>query len=142
MVLTADTPRILWTIMAFPFVCPYLSLSVHVLSLMCHQCPMVIWIITLLFIFSVMTPSTMYSPLMPLSRCFLHLIYLPIYVFFLYVNTCLRSRTSLHVAVLFWRFQPPDALYMLSRLYRKVNPFRSDLLLLLLLGEVVRFLIH
>jgi hypothetical protein len=30
----------------------------------------------------------------------------------------------------FWRFQPPDALYMLSRLYRKVNPFRSDLLLL------------
>jgi hypothetical protein len=32
----------------------------------------------------------------------------------------------------FWRFQPPDALYMLSRLYRKVNPFRSDLLLLLL----------
>jgi hypothetical protein len=34
----------------------------------------------------------------------------------------------------FWRFQLPDALYMLlSRLYRKVNPFRSDLLLLLLL---------
>jgi hypothetical protein len=29
-----------------------------------------------------MTPSIMYSPLMPLSRCFLHLIYLPIYVFF------------------------------------------------------------
>jgi hypothetical protein len=28
-----------------------------------------------------MTPSTMYSPLMPLSRCFLHIIYLPIYVF-------------------------------------------------------------
>jgi hypothetical protein len=43
---------------------------------------MVIWIITLLFVFSVMTPSTMYSPLMPLSRCFLHLIYLPIYAFF------------------------------------------------------------
>jgi hypothetical protein len=83
MVLMADTPRILWTIMAFPFVCPYLSLSVHVLPLMCRQCPMVIWIITLLFVFSAMTPSTMYSPLMPLSRCFLHLIYLPIYVFFL-----------------------------------------------------------
>jgi hypothetical protein len=33
----------------------------------------------------------------------------------------------------FWRFQPPDALYMLYRLYRKVNPFKSDLLLLLLL---------
>jgi hypothetical protein len=43
---------------------------------------MVIWIVTLLFVFSAMTPSTMYSPLMPLSRCFLHLIYLPIYVFF------------------------------------------------------------
>jgi hypothetical protein len=136
----ADTPRILWTIMAFPFVHPYLSLSVHVLSLMCHQCP--IWIVTLLFIFSAMTPSTMYSPLMPLSRCFLHLIYLPIYVFSLYVNTCSRSRTSLHVAVLFWRFQPPDAL-MLSRLYRKVNPFRSDLLLLLLTpAQPVIFLGH
>jgi hypothetical protein len=48
-----------------------------------------------------MTPSIMYSPLMPLSRCFLHLIYLPTYVFPLYVNTCSRSRTSLHVAVLF-----------------------------------------
>jgi hypothetical protein len=118
----ADTPRILWTIMAFPFVHPYLSLSVHVLSLMCCQCPMVIWIVTLLFVFSAMTPSTMYSPLMPHSRCFLHLIYLPIYVFSLYVNTCLRSRTSLHMAVLFWQLQPPDALYMLSRLYRKVNP--------------------
>ena len=101
MVLTADTPRILWTITAFPFVRPYLSLSVHVLSLMCRQCPMVIWIITLLFVFSAMTPSTMYSPLMPLSRCFLHLIYLPIYVFSLYVNTCSRSRTPLHVAILF-----------------------------------------
>jgi hypothetical protein len=33
----------------------------------------------------------------------------------------------------FWWFQPPDTLYMLSRLYRKVNPFRSNLLLLLLL---------
>jgi hypothetical protein len=57
--------------------------------------------------------------------------------FSLYVNTCSRSRTSLHVAVLFWRFQPPDALSMLSRLYRNVNPFRSDLLLLLLLNLTV-----
>jgi hypothetical protein len=92
---------------------------------MCRRCPMVIWIVTLLDRYSsahflsvddppadmlentprvesAMTPSTMYSPLMPLSRCFLHLIYLPIYVFPLYVNTCLRSRTSLHVAVLFF----------------------------------------
>jgi hypothetical protein len=29
-----------------------------------------------------MTPSIMYSPLMPLPRCLLHLIYLPTYVFF------------------------------------------------------------
>jgi hypothetical protein len=54
-----------------------------------------------------MTPSTMYSPLMPLSRCFLRIIYLPIYVFSLYVNTCSRSRTSLHVAILFGNSNRP-----------------------------------
>jgi hypothetical protein len=129
----ADTPRILWTITAFPFVRPYLSLSVHVLPLMCRQCPMVIRIITPLFAFSAMTPSTMYSPLMPLSRCLLHIIYLPIHVFspicqHLFEVTDLTTR-----GYSFWRFQPPNARYMLSRLYRKVNPFRSDLLLLLLL---------
>jgi hypothetical protein len=123
---------------------------------MCHRCPMVIWIVTLLDRYSsvrflsvddppadmlentprvelAMTPSTMYSPLMPLSRCFLHLIYLPIYVFspicqHLFEVTDLTTRGC----SFFWRFQPPDARYMLSRLYRKVNPFRSDLLLLLL----------
>jgi hypothetical protein len=109
-----------------PEVTDIASVVIYVLSLMCRQCPMVIWIVTLLdrYFFVrflsvddppadmlentprvelAMTPSTMYSPLMPLSRCFLHLIYLPIYVFFsyIYVNTCSRSRTSLHVAVLF-----------------------------------------
>jgi hypothetical protein len=104
MVLTADTPRILWTIMAFPSVRPLPVTVCSLLPLMCRQCPMVIWIVTLLFAFSAMTPSTMYSPLtpfpLPLSRCFLHIIYLPIYVFSLYVNTCSRSRTSLHMAIL------------------------------------------
>jgi hypothetical protein len=33
-----------------------------------------------LFAFSAMTPSTMYSPLIPLFRCSLHIIYLPIYI--------------------------------------------------------------
>jgi hypothetical protein len=103
-----------------PEVTDIASVVIYVLSLMCRQCPMVIWIVTLLdrYFFVrflsvddppadmlentprvelAMTPSTMYSPLMPLSRCFLHLIYLPIYVFFsyIYVNTCSRSRTSL-----------------------------------------------
>jgi hypothetical protein len=86
---------------------------------------------------SVMTPSTMYSPLMPLSRCFLHLIYLTIYVFS-YMSTLVRGHGPHYTwPFFFWRFQPPDALYMLSRLYRKVNPFRSNLLLLL----VVRFVL-
>jgi hypothetical protein len=84
---------------------------------------------------SAMTPSTMYSPLMPLSRCFLHLIYLPIYVFS-YMSTLVRGHGPHYTCLFFfWRFQPPDALYMLWRLYRKVNPFRSDLLLLLKKGK-------
>jgi hypothetical protein len=61
----------------------------------------------------VMTPSTMYSPLMPLLDAFCTLSIYPSMFFSFYVNTCSRSRTSLHVAVLFWQFQLPDALYML-----------------------------
>jgi hypothetical protein len=49
--------------------------------------------------------------------------------FFPYMSTLVRGHGPRGYS--FWRFQPPDALYMLSRLFRKVNPFRSDLLLLL-----------
>ena len=79
------------------------SLSVHVCipPLCAANVPWSFGSLLFCFAFSAMTPSTMYSPLMPLSRCFLHIIYLPIYVFSLYVNTCSRSRTSLHVAILF-----------------------------------------
>jgi hypothetical protein len=73
-------------------------------------------------------PAPCILPWCPFLDAFCTLSIYPSMFFSLYVNTCSRSRTSLHVAVLFWRFQPPDALYMLSRLYRKVNPFRSDLL--------------
>jgi hypothetical protein len=78
-------------------------------------------------------PAPCILPWCPFPDAFCTLSIYPSMFFSLYVNTCSRSRTSLHVAIFFWRFQPPDALYMLSRLYRKVNPFRSDLLLLLLL---------
>jgi hypothetical protein len=80
-----------------------------------------------------MTPSTMYSPLMPLSRCFLRIIYLSTHLCFFPICQHLFEVTDPTTrGYSFWQFQPPDALYMLSRLYRKVNPFRSDLLLLLL----------
>jgi hypothetical protein len=104
MVLTADTPRIPRTITAFP-IC--LSLPVaHCLfmyppPLMCRKCPMVIWIITLLFRFlcddSQHHVVSLDAPFQMLSAHYLstHL------CFSLYVNTCSRSRTSLHVAILF-----------------------------------------
>jgi hypothetical protein len=56
-------------------------------------------------------------------------------MFFSYMSTLVRGHGPHYTWLfVFWRFQPPDALYMLSRLYRKVNPFRSNLLLLKMKG--------
>jgi hypothetical protein len=47
-------------------------------------------------------PAPCILPWCPFPDAFCALsIYLPIYVFSLYVNTCSRSRTPLHVAILF-----------------------------------------
>jgi hypothetical protein len=124
---------------------------------MCRRCPMVIWIVTLLDRYSsvrflsvndpapadmlentprvesAMTPSTMYSPLMPLSRCLMHLIYLPIYVFFpicqhLFEVTDLTTRGC---SFFFGDSNRPTLFICYQGSIEKLTlPFRRDLLLL------------
>jgi hypothetical protein len=63
-----------------------------------------------------MTPSTMYSPLMPLSRCFLHLISLPIY-FFPYMSTLVRGHGP-HYMWLFFFFGDSNCLMLVFICYQ------------------------
>jgi hypothetical protein len=138
MVLTADTPRIPRTITAFP-ICPSLPGAAHCLfmyppppPLMCRKCPMVIWIVTLSFLLSLWwLPAPCILPWCPSPDAFCALSIYPSMFSFPICQHLFKVTDLTTRGYPFWRFQPPDTLYMLSRLYRKVNPFRSDLLLLL-----------